>query len=67
MDPADVIGMPMRADDPGDVFERTAHSREIGAQEPRGPRVARVDERDLVSVDEQISLSADEPHNMNVW
>jgi hypothetical protein len=29
--------------------------------------MARIDERDLIAVDQQIRLSADEPHRMDVW
>ena len=67
VDPADVIGMAVCAYDAGDVLERTAHPREVRAQEPRRPSVTGVDERDLVAVDEEIRLRADESHHMDVW
>jgi len=67
VDAADVIGMAVRADDACDVLERPADAREVRSEKSRGARMPRIDERDLIAVDEQIRLSADEPHRMDVW
>jgi hypothetical protein len=67
VDAADVIGVAVGADDAGDVLHRTPDARQVRPQEARGSGVPRVDERDLVPVDEQVGLSTDESHDMNVW
>ena len=67
VDPADVIGMAVGAYDAGDVLERTAHPREVRAQEPRRAGMPGVDERDLVAIHEEVRLRANESDHMDVW
>ena len=67
VDTTDVIGVAVRAHDARDVLERAADAGEVRTQEPCGAGVSGVDERDLVAFHEQIGLSADEPHHMDVW
>ena len=66
MHAADVIGMAVRADDPGDVLDRAADPREVGAEHPARADVPGVDERDLVAIHQEVRLRADEPNRMNV-
>jgi len=64
---ADVVRVAVRAHDAGDVLHRTPDTREVRAKHSRRAGMPRVDERDLVAVDEQVRLSPDEPHHMNIW
>jgi len=67
VDATDVVRMAVRANDAGDVFHRTPDTRQVGPEEPRGAGMPGVDQRDLVAVQEEISLGADEPNDMHVW
>ena len=62
---ADVVGVSVRAHDPRELVHPPSEAAQIRRDDPPGPPVPRVDQRELV-LDDQVRLGAAEPEGVDV-